>query len=155
MPTDETERVARLFAQEVPEIAAGDVQIKAIARKAGVRSKLALQKGAPGIDAIGVCVGVRGCRIRRIVEQLEGERIDLILWDDCPERLIANALQPAKIEKVILHPAQHRATVIVRKDQLSFVAGSGDESQGVIGSGEENRKLASRLSGWQITVVAQ
>jgi transcription termination/antitermination protein NusA len=104
-----------------------------------------LQRGVPGIDAIGVCAGVRGCRIRRIVEQLDGERIDLILWQDCPEKLITNALQPARIEKVILHPAQHRATVIVQKDQLSLTVGRGDV----------NRELASRLCGWEIDVVAQ
>jgi N utilization substance protein A len=145
MPTDESERVARLFAQEVPEITAGDVQIKAIARKAGVRCKLASQSSAPGIDALGVCVGVRGSRMRRIVEQLEGERVDVILWDDSPERLIANALQPVKVEKVILHPAQHRATVVVKEDQVSLALGR----RGV------NRDLASRLCGWEIDVVPE
>src|SRR5712664_2575399 len=109
MPGDEIEEVARLFAQEIPEIAAGAVEIKAIARKYGARIKVALQRRATHVDAIGVRVGERGCRIRRIVDQLAGERIDLILWDDSPEKLIANALQPARIEKVILHPAEHRA----------------------------------------------
>jgi N utilization substance protein A len=145
MPTDEAEQIARLFAQEVPEIAAGIVEIKAIARKPGVRSKLALQSRSPRVDALGACVGVRGCRIRKIVDQLGAERIDLILWDDSPEKLIAKALQPAQIEWVILHPAQHRATVIVREDQLSLTVGRGDV----------NRELASRLCGWEIEVVAQ
>src|SRR5437773_1753305 len=119
MGTDETERVARLFAQEVPEIATGIIEIKALARKPGARCKLAVRSCVPRVDAIGVCVGVRGCRIRKIVDQLDGERMDLFLWDDTPEKLIANALQPARIGKVILHTAQHRATVIVGKDQLS------------------------------------
>ncbi len=144
MPTDEAEQIARLFAQEVPEVAAGIVEIKAIARKPGVRSKLALQR-SPRVDAIAACVGVRGCRIRRIVDQLGKERIDLILWDDSPEKLIVNALQPARIDKVILHPARHRATVIVREDQLSRTVGTEDV----------NRELASRLCGWEIEVVAQ
>ncbi len=145
MPTDEAEQIARLFAQEVPEIAAGIVEIKAIARKPGVRSKLALQSRSPHVDALGACVGVRGCRIHRIVDQLGKERIDLILWDDSPKELIVKALQPAGIEKVILHPAQHRATVIVREDQLSLAVGRGDV----------NRELASRLCGWEIEVVAE
>jgi N utilization substance protein A len=145
MPPDDAERVAILFAQEVPEIAAGLVEIKAIARKPGVRTKLALRRRAAHVDAIGVCVGVRGSRIHRIVDQLGGERIDLVLWDDAPERLIANALQPARIEGVILHPARHRATVVVSADQVSLTAGPGDE----------NRALASRLCGWEIEVVAQ
>jgi transcription termination/antitermination protein NusA len=155
MADDDDEKVARLFAQEVPEIAAGVVEIKAIARKCGARTKLAVQRAAPGVDAIGVCVGERGCRMRRIVEQLAGERIDLVLWDDSPQKLIANALQPARIEQVILHPAEHRATVIVRKDQLSFVAGSPEASRDLGASGDENRELASGLSGWQIEVVVQ
>jgi N utilization substance protein A len=152
---NEVEEVRRLFAQEIPEIAAGAVEIKAIVRKTGVRIKLALQRRVPHVDAIGVCVGERGCRIRRIVDQLAGERIDMVLWDDSPEKLIANALQPARIERVILHPADHRATVLVKKDQLSFVAGPADEGRGLAASGDVNRELASRLSGWQITVVAQ
>jgi N utilization substance protein A len=143
MCNGETE-LARLFAQEVPEIASGVVEIKAIARKPGVRSKLLVQSRDPGIDAVGVCVGKRGSRIKRIVDQLDGERIDLFRWNDSPEELIANALQPAAIEKVILHPAQHRAVVVVKEDQRSWVEGR----QG------ENRELASRLCGWLIEVVA-
>src|SRR5262249_32384966 len=109
------------------------------------RTKLALQRRVAHVDAVGVCVGVRGSRIRRIMDRLGAERIDLVLWDDAPERLIANALQPARIERVILHPAPHLATVVVRADQVSLTAGPGDE----------NRALASRLCGWEIEVVAQ
>src|SRR5207247_4961346 len=91
MPGDEVEEVARLYAQEVPEIPAGAAGIMAIARKPGVRIKLALQRRVPGVDAIGVCVGEGGCRMRQILNQLAGERIDLILWDDSPEKLIARS----------------------------------------------------------------
>jgi len=139
---DDTSHVARLFAEAVPEIAAGSVEIKAIARKPGYRCKLALVSRDPRIDCVGVCVGVRGCRIKNVVDGLGGERIDVIRWDDSPERLITNALQPAAIERVILHPAEHRAVVVVKPDQVSLV----------MGRRGENRQLASELSGWQIDV---
>jgi N utilization substance protein A len=126
----------------VPEIAAGTVEIKAIARKPGYRSKLALFSRDPGVDCVGVCVGVRGHRIKNVVDQLDGERIDLFRWDDSPEELITRALQPAAIERVVLHPAEHRAVVVVKPDQVSLV----------LGRRGENRQLASELSGWQIDV---
>src|SRR5262245_48429181 len=103
MADDDTASVALLFAREVPEIAAGIIEIKAIARKPGYRCKLALHSQDPRVDSIGVCVGVRGHRIKNIVDQLGGERIDLLRWSDSPEQLIANALQPAAIGRVILH----------------------------------------------------
>jgi N utilization substance protein A len=139
---DDTDHVARLFAEAVPEIAAGSVEIKAIARKRGYRSKLALSSRDPQVDCVGVCVGVRGCRIKNVVDALGAERIDLIRWHDSPEQLITNALQPAAIERVILHPAEHRAVVVVKPDQVSLV----------LGRRGENRQLASELSGWQIDV---
>ena len=139
---DDTGPVTRLFAQEVPEIAAGTIEIKAIARKPGYRSKLALHSQDPRVDCIAVSVGVRGFRIKNIVDALGAERIDLVRWHDSPERLIANALQPAAIEKVIPHPAEHRAVVVVRPDQVSLV----------LGRRGENRQLASELSGWQIEI---
>src|SRR4051812_26621013 len=114
MTDDDCGLVAELFAQEVPEIAAGSVEIRAIARKPGYRSKLALQSRDPRVDCVGACVGVRGYHIKNIVDVLGGERIDLFRWDDSPQRLIANALQPAAIERIILHPAQHRAVVVVK-----------------------------------------
>jgi N utilization substance protein A len=142
MADDDTGLIARLFAQEVPEIATGTIKIKAIARKPGYRSKVALQSQDGCVDCIGVCVGLRGARIKKIVDALGGERIDLIRWDDSPERLIAHALQPAAIEKIILHPAEHRAVVVVKADQASLA----------LGRRGENRELASRLCGWQIEV---
>jgi N utilization substance protein A len=138
----DTEHVARLFAEAVPEIAAASVEIRAIARKPGYRSKLALFSRDPRVDCVGVWVGVRGCRIKHIVEALGGERIDLIRWHDSPDQLISNALQPAVIERVILHPAERRAVVFVQPDQVSLV----------LGRGGENRQLASDLSGWRIDV---
>jgi N utilization substance protein A len=143
MPGDETEALIRLFEREVPEIAAGVVLIKAGARKPGFRSKLALYSRDPLVDCIGACVGQRGCRIRRIVDQLGGERLDLVRWDESVERLIRNALQPARAEDVILRAAQHRATVVVKEDQRSLA----------FGRRGENQSLASRLCGWEIEVV--
>jgi N utilization substance protein A len=139
---DDTGSVLRLFAREVPEIAAGTIEIKAIARRPGYRSKLALHSHDPRLDCVAACVGVRGCRIKNIVDELGGERIDLFRWQDSPERLIVNALQPAIIEDVVLRPAEHRAVVVVKPDQVSLV----------LGRGGANRELASELSGWQIEV---
>ena len=138
----DTDHVARLFAEEVPEIASGTVEIKGIARKPGCRSKLALFSRDPRVDCVGVCVGVRGHRIKNVVDRLDGERIDLFRWDDSPEQLITRALQPAAIERVVLHPAEHRAVVVCKPDQVSLV----------LGRRGENRQLASELSGWQIEV---
>jgi len=142
MSDDDIGAVARLFSREVPEIAEGTVKIKAIARKPGYRSKLALHSHDPHVDCIAACVGVRGFRIKNVVDALGGERIDLIRWQDSPEQLIVNSLQPAVIERVILHPAEHRAVVVVQPDQVSLV----------LGRRGENRKLASELTGWQIEV---
>src|SRR6516225_1859238 len=89
--------VTRLFEEQIPEIASRIVEIKAIARKPGYRSKLALHSEDPRVDCIGACVGVRGCRIKNVVNALGGERLDLIRWHDSPEQLIVNALQPAQI----------------------------------------------------------
>lgn len=121
MPEGDVDEVARLFSQEVPEIAAGTVEIKAIARKPGYRCKLAVYSHDPHVDGIAACVGVRGFRIKNIVDALGGERIDLVRWLKSPEELIVNSLQPAVIERVVLHPAEHRAVVMVLPDQVSLV----------------------------------
>jgi N utilization substance protein A len=139
---DDTGPVVSLFAREVPEIAAGSIEIKAIARKPGYRSKVALHSQDPREDCIGACVGVRGFRIKNIVDALGGERMDLVRWHDSPALLIVNALQPAIVEKVVLHAAEHRAVVVVKPDQVSLV----------LGRRGENRQLAGELSGWQIHV---
>jgi transcription termination/antitermination protein NusA len=145
MPNEDAELIARLFAQEVPEVAAGVVEIKGIARRPRYRSKLAVYSHDPKVDAVGVCVGIRGCRIKKVIDQLAGERLDLVRWHDSPEVMVGNALQPAAIDKVILHHAQHRATVVVQEDQLAYALGR----QGM------NRDLASQLCGWAIDVVTQ
>jgi N utilization substance protein A len=133
---------AQLFGQEIPEIADGTVEIKAIARKAGVRTKVALRSCVAGVDAVGVCADVRSSSIREIVDQLGGERIDLILWNDRLETMIENALQPMTVLKVTLHAAQHRATVRVHADPVSL-----DFSLRNC-----HRELASRLCGWEIEI---
>lgn len=106
----------------------------------GCGCKLALQSMNPQVDCIGVCVGTRGARIKRILEELDGERIDLVLWYDRPEELIVSALMPARIDidQVVLHPADHRAVVRVLPQQVLFV--------------RENRLLATELSGWLIEI---
>jgi N utilization substance protein A len=142
MADDDTSLVAGLFAQEVPEIGAGSIEIKAIAPKPGYRCKVAVQSRDASVDCVAACVGLRGARIKNVVDALGNERIDIFRWNDAPERLIAAALQPAIIEKIILHPTQHRAVVVVQADQVSLVQGRGGE----------NRKLASLISGWQIEV---
>ena len=145
MANEDTELIARLLAHAVPEIASGIIEIKAIARKPGYRSKLALYSHDPQVDCVGACVGLRGARIKRVVDALGGERIELIRWHDSPERLIVNALQPVTIEQVVLHPAQHRAAVTVKGDQAPLVRGRRGG----------NLELAGRLCGWQIEVEEQ
>ena len=144
MDTDQSEPLLRVFTKEVPEIANGLVEIKAVARMPGIRSKVAIMSRSPNIDAMIVCVGAAGTRLHRIIDQLNGERIELVHWHEAPETLIVNALQPAKIGGVFLDPPNHRATVVVSEDQLSLVAGD---------RGSQNLELASRLSGWRIEVT--
>jgi N utilization substance protein A len=141
---DATSLVAQLFAQEIPEIASGKVKIRAIARIPGRGSKLALQSEDSSIDCVGACVGIRGYHVKNIVDALGGERLDLIRWNDASELLIINALQPARIEKVNLHPSERCAVVVVKSNQVSLV----------FGRGGENRQLASELTGWRIEVEA-
>ena len=143
MSNDEAALVA-LFVQHVPEIAAGLIEVKAVALRVGVRIKVALHSHEPGVDCVGVCVGKRGSRIKNIVDQLDGERIDLFRWHDSPEKLIQAALQPCKVEKVVLYPARHRAAVVVKDEEQLSIA---------LGRAGVNRDLASRLCGWEIEVV--
>jgi N utilization substance protein A len=143
MANDDSDALARLFCQEIPEIAAGIVEIKSIARKRGFRAKLALFSHDPEVDCVGVCVGIRGSRIRKIVDTLGDERIDLFRWHNSLEKLVRESLQPARIESVVVHPAQHRVTVVVKADQR-------DQAHGRDGI---NRDLASRLCAWDIQIV--
>jgi N utilization substance protein A len=140
--SSDTDIVVRLFHEQVPEVADGTIEIKAIARKPGYRCKVAFQSRDAKVDCIGKCVGIRGSRIRNIVDALGGERLDLLRWQDSAEEFIVNALQPAKIERVLLHPAEHRAVVIVKPDHVSLVQGRRGE----------NLQLANELSGWRIEI---
>jgi len=132
----------RLLELEIPEIYNGIVEIKAIAREAGMRSKVAVASQQPGLDPIGSCVGQRGMRIQNVVNELGGERIDIIQWDEQPARFVANALSPARVLRVEIDEGTKTATVIVPDAQLSLA----------IGKGGINAKLAALLTGWRIDI---
>lgn len=133
--------VSRLFELEVPEIATGAVIIKAIAREPGFRTKVAVQADQEGIDPVGSCVGQRGTRIMAIINELGGEKIDIVEWQEKPEKFIANALSPAKIIQVVADD-KNTATVFVPEDQLSLA----------IGKDGRNVRLAANLTGWKIDI---
>lgn len=135
--------VRRLFEQEIPEIADRTIEIKAVAREAGYRSKVAVSSIDMKVDCVGACVGVRGSRIKNIVDELGGERIDIVRWNDSLQVLIPNALQPAQVEEVFLYPRLGRAIVLVKEDQLSLA----------IGRRGQNVRLASKLVGWDIEIM--
>jgi N utilization substance protein A len=139
------ELVRRLFEQEIPEIADGVIEIKAIAREAGYRTKVAVYSVDQRVDCVGACVGVRGNRIKNIVDELGGERIDIVRWNDAMQDMIPNALQPAEVEQVILCQMLGRAIVLVREDQLSLA----------IGKRGQNVRLGSKLCGWDIEIMTQ
>jgi N utilization substance protein A len=134
--------VRRLFELEVPEIADGTVVIKKIAREPGYRTKLTVASTNDRVDCLGACVGVRGSRIRNVVDELNGENVDIVRWSDVPKDLVRHALKPAEVVDVILNDAARRATVYVIKDELSQA----------IGKGGRNVRLASKLSGWEIDI---
>ena len=137
--------VQRLFEQEIPEIADGVIEIRAMAREPGYRRKVAVSSSDQRVDCVGACVGVRGNRIKNIVDELAGERIDIVRWNDDLQVLIPNALQPAEVEQVILCKMLGRAIVLVREDQLSLA----------IGRRGQNVRLASKLCGWDIEIMTQ
>jgi transcription termination/antitermination protein NusA len=137
--------VTRLFEQEIPEIADGVIQIKAIAREPGYRTKVAVASSDQRVDCVGACVGVRGNRIKNVVEELAGERIDIVRYSDDMQVLIPNALQPAEVEEVILCQMFGRAIVLVREDQLSLA----------IGRRGQNVRLASKLCVWDIELMTR
>ena len=135
--------IRRLFEAEVPEVAERVIEIKAMAREAGFRTKLAVSSIDSKVDAVGACVGVRGSRIRNIVDELGGEKIDIVRWNESSQILIANALKPAEVEEVSLCFELGRGTIIVRDDQLSLA----------IGRRGQNVRLAARLTGWDIDIL--
>jgi N utilization substance protein A len=132
-----------LFENEIPEIADHTIEIRAIAREAGYRTKIAVSSIDTKVDAVGACVGVRGSRIKNIIDELGGERIDIVRWNDALQIMIPNALQPANIEEVFLYSRLGRAIVLVQEDQLSLA----------IGRRGQNVRLASKLVGWDIEIM--
>ena len=137
--------VQRLFEQEIPEIAEGVIEIRAISREPGYRTKVAVSSTDQRVDCVGACVGVRGNRIKNIVDELAGERIDIVRYSEDMQVLIPNALQPAEVEEVILCQMLGRAIVLVEEDQLSLA----------IGRRGQNVRLASKLCGWDIEIMTR
>jgi N utilization substance protein A len=135
--------IRRLFELEVPEVAEGIIEIKSLAREAGYRTKIAVDTIDDKVDPVGACVGVRGSRIRNIVDELGGEKIDIVRWSDSSQVLIANALMPAKVSEIAICFELGRATVVVTEDQLSLA----------IGKHGQNVRLAARLTGWDIDIL--
>lgn len=135
--------LAKLFAQEVPEIYDGVIEIKGVARDPGSRAKISVYTSDPSIDPVGSCVGVRGSRVQAVVDELQGEKIDVINWSANPATTIVNALAPAEVERVVLDEDNRRIEVIVPDEQLSIA----------IGRRGQNVRLASMLTGWQIEVM--
>ena len=135
--------IRRLFEQEVPEVSERIIEIKALAREAGYRSKVAVVSLDSKVDAVGACVGVRGSRIKNIVDELGGEKIDIVRWNESSQILIANALRPAEVRETAICFELNRATVVVDEDQLSLA----------IGKRGQNVRLAARLSNWDIDIL--
>jgi N utilization substance protein A len=134
-----------LFAMEVPEIEEGIVEIMAVAREPGHRSKIAVASNEPAVDPVGACVGPKGSRVRMVVNELRGEKIDVVPWSDEPATFVANALQPAKVKEVTVDPQTKTALVIVPDYQLSLA----------IGREGQNARLAARLTGWRIDIKSE
>ncbi|MSO92039.1 MAG: transcription termination/antitermination protein NusA [Rhodospirillales bacterium] len=137
--------MAKLFAQEVPEIYDGIIEIKAVARDSGSRAKIAVLSHDSSIDPVGPCIGMRGSRVQAVVGELQGEKIDIIQWSQDPATFIVNALAPAEVAKVVLDEEAHRIEVVVPDDQLSLA----------IGRRGQNVRLASQLSGWDIDIMTE
>ncbi|MBI2100599.1 MAG: transcription termination/antitermination protein NusA [Candidatus Vogelbacteria bacterium] len=134
--------IEKLFELEAPEIANKLVEIKAIAREAGSRTKIAVASTHPNIDPVGACVGQRGIRVNTVINELGGEKIDIIKWAEDPNELIANALAPAKINRLILNEENREAVALVAPDQFSLA----------VGKKGQNVRLAAKLSGWRIEI---
>ena len=139
------ELVKRLFEKEVAEVYDGTVEIKSIAREAGSRTKIAVASNDPNVDPVGACVGMNGARVNAVVNELNGEKIDIITWDENPALLIENALSPAKVISVMADPEEKTAKVIVPDYQLSLA----------IGKEGQNARLAARLTGFKIDIKSE
>ncbi|PLX33708.1 MAG: transcription termination/antitermination protein NusA [Clostridiales bacterium] len=137
--------VKRLFELEVPEIHDGIVEVKGISREAGSRAKIAVYSSDENVDPVGACVGQRGARVQNIVEELNGEKIDIIKWNEDPREFIANSLSPSKVTKVTVDESGRSATVVVPDYQLSLA----------IGKEGQNARLAAKLTGWKIDIKSE
>ncbi len=139
--------LARLFASEVPEIAEGIVEIKAVAREAGDRAKVAVLSNDPAIDPVGACVGIKGSRVLSVAQEFNGEKMDVVLWDDDPTVFLTKALSPARVSEVMIDEASAEAkvTVVVKDDQLSLA----------IGRSGQNARLAAKLTGFRIDIISE
>ncbi len=137
--------MAKLFAQEVPEIYDNIIEIRAVARDPGSRAKIAVISNDHGIDPVGACVGMRGSRVQAVVAELQGEKIDIIPWSQDPATFVVNALAPAEVAKVVMDEEQRRIEVVVPDDQLSLA----------IGRRGQNVRLASQLTGWDIDILTE
>ncbi len=138
-----TEFIRRLFEREVPEVGERTIEIRALAREPGHRTKVAVASTDAKVDAVGACVGVRGSRIKNIVDELGGEKIDIVRWNESSKVFISNALKPAEVAEVSLCFELTRATVVVKEDQLSLA----------IGKRGQNVRLAARLTGWDVDIM--
>ncbi len=137
--------VKRLFELEVPEIVDGVVELKAIAREPGHRTKLAVSSNDNNVDPVGACVGARGSRVRMVVNELRGEKVDIVPYSDDPSEFVMKALAPARVREVRIHPDTGTAEVIVPDFQLSLA----------IGKEGQNARLAARLTGWRVDIKSE
>ena len=137
--------LVELFKQEVPEIYEGVIEIKSVARDPGSRAKISVYTSDSNIDPIGACVGVRGSRIQAVIRELQGEKIDVVLWSDDPATFAVNALAPAEVSRVVIDEENHKFEVLAPENQLSLA----------IGRRGQNVRLASMLIGWNVTVVSE
>lgn len=137
--------LVKLFESEVPEIAEGIVKIVAAARDPGVRSKIAVQSRDPDVDPVGACVGVKGARVQAVVQELRGERIDIVPYDRDPARFVCNAIAPAEVARVIINEGDHAMELVVPDDKLSLA----------IGRKGQNVRLASQLTGWKLDIISE
>lgn len=137
--------VKALFEMEVPEVSEGIVEIKSVARDGGVRSKIAVYSNDSDVDPVGACVGLKGSRVQSVVQELRGEKIDIVLWDMDPARFVCNAIAPAQVTKVIIMEKKHAMEIHVPDDQLSLA----------IGRKGQNVRLAANLTGWSIDVFSE
>ncbi|MES2769539.1 MAG: transcription termination factor NusA [Bdellovibrionota bacterium] len=137
--------LVKLFELEVPEIADGVIEIKSAAREPGSRAKIAVFTNDASIDPVGSCVGMKGSRVQNIVQELQGEKIDIVLWDEDVTRFVSNALAPAEVSRIIVHDSNKKMEVVVPDNQLSLA----------IGKKGQNVRLAAKLSGWKIDIVSE